>query len=301
MQALRRSAQTVVGFLEQAVAAEVFDVTAQAYNVGHRAGVAELGALDDDGRRLVDDVTPNAQAVDRLAEQTVDRVTDTHRAILRAVVDKVPRDRRPRRRYAVPRYWQPPASHTGRDAAVCRSGHYVVRRQVGPSVETLHTRRWPYVPQWAAQRQKATCGRRKAPGDLVTASNAPRECPLCRPWEGKVLTISGPDGAHAVEVEHAIEDGRTVRVNVAGSLDAARRAGLQHPNCRHSVSAYTPGITRTDNATSDPAGDEAGQRQRAIERNIRNTRTGPPPLSTPSRSAPRTPRSASGRAPCAST
>lgn len=149
------------------------------------------------------------------------------------------------------------------------------------------------------RRPHAGAGKRR--GDLVTASNAPRECPLCRPWEGKVLTISGPDGAHAVEVEHAIEDGRTVRVNVAGSLDAARRAGLQHPNCRHSVSAYTPGITRTDNATSDPAGDEAGQRQRAIERNIRNTRTGPPPLSTPSRSAPRTPRSASGRAPCAST
>ncbi|WP_405755978.1 phage minor capsid protein [Streptomyces sp. NBC_01411] len=149
------------------------------------------------------------------------------------------------------------------------------------------------------RRPHAGAGKRR--GDLVTASNAPRECPLCRPWEGKVLTISGPDGAHAVEVEHAIEDGRTVRVNVAGSLDAARRAGLQHPNCRHSVSAYTPGITRTDNATPDPAGDEAGQRQRAIERNIRNTRTGPPPLSTPSRSAPRTPRSASGRAPCAST
>ncbi|WP_046085602.1 phage minor capsid protein [Streptomyces antioxidans] len=60
-----------------------------------------------------------------------------------------------------------------------------------------------------------------------------------------------------------------VRVNVAGSLDEARRAGVQHPNCRHSVSSYTPCITRTEDATPDPAGYEAGQRQRTIEREIR--------------------------------
>jgi hypothetical protein len=70
-------------------------------------------------------------------------------------------------------------------------------------------------------------------------------------------------------VEHATDDGRMVPVDVAGSLDEARHAGLQHPNCRHSVSAYTPGITRVEPAESDPEGYEAGQRQRAIERNIR--------------------------------
>jgi len=105
--------------------------------------------------------------------------------------------------------------------------------------------------------------------DLVIVSDAPRECPLCRRWEGKVLTIGGPDGEREVEVKHAVEDGRMVRVRVAGSLDAARLAGLQHPNCRHSVSAYTPGLTTVEQAESDPASYEAGQRQRAIERNIR--------------------------------
>jgi hypothetical protein len=105
--------------------------------------------------------------------------------------------------------------------------------------------------------------------DLVIVSDSPRECPLCRPWERSVLTVGGPDGERTVEAEHATEDGRTVRVSVAGSLDEARRAGLQHPNCRHSVSAYTPGITPVEDAASDPAGYEAGQRQRKIERNIR--------------------------------
>jgi hypothetical protein len=47
-----------------------------------------LGALSDDARALVDDAAPNAQAVDRLAQETVDVVTSTHGSILRAVVDR---------------------------------------------------------------------------------------------------------------------------------------------------------------------------------------------------------------------
>jgi len=105
--------------------------------------------------------------------------------------------------------------------------------------------------------------------DLVIVSKAPRECPLCRRWEGKVLTIGGPSGARTVEVEHATEDDRMVSVDVAGSLDEARAAGLQHPNCRHSVSAYTPGITKVPHGDPDPEGYAAGQRQREIERTIR--------------------------------
>lgn len=42
----------------------------------------------DAGRRLVDDVTPNTQAVDRFAAETVDRMTSTHRSILWAVDDR---------------------------------------------------------------------------------------------------------------------------------------------------------------------------------------------------------------------
>ncbi|WP_337192206.1 phage minor capsid protein [Streptomyces sp. HUCO-GS316] len=108
--------------------------------------------------------------------------------------------------------------------------------------------------------------------DLVIVSDAPRECPLCRPWEGRVLAIDGPNGERTVKVEHAIDDGRMIPERVAGTLDEARLAGLQHPNCRHSVSAYTPGLTVPEQAISDPAGYEAGQRQREIERHIRKYR-----------------------------
>lgn len=103
--------------------------------------------------------------------------------------------------------------------------------------------------------------------DLVVVSDAPRECPLCRPWEGKVLSLSG---AHRGEIDtRSVTGAGTVRVHVAGTLAEAKAAGFQHPNCRHSVSAYLPGATRLPERTADPAGYEATQRQRALERNVR--------------------------------
>lgn len=101
---------------------------------------------------------------------------------------------------------------------------------------------------------------------LVQVSDSPRECPLCRPWEGKVLSLTGFRGEAILP---GMVNGTTVRVTVHGTLDEARAAGFQHPNCRHSVSAYLPGATPKLRPVSDPAGYEAGQRQRAIERRIR--------------------------------
>ncbi|MFI9047465.1 hypothetical protein [Streptomyces sp. NPDC053427] len=60
---------------------EVRDVVAESYNRGHCAAVAELGAVPDATRRLVDEITPNAPAADRLAHVAVEVVTATHRGI----------------------------------------------------------------------------------------------------------------------------------------------------------------------------------------------------------------------------
>lgn len=108
---------------------------------------------------------------------------------------------------------------------------------------------------------------------LVSVSNAPRECPLCRPFEGKILrTDNGPTGW--IEVPHQTRDGETVRVHVEATLAEARAAGFQHPNCRHSVSAYLPGISRLPEpgSTADPEGYQATQRQRELERAIRTAK-----------------------------
>lgn len=105
--------------------------------------------------------------------------------------------------------------------------------------------------------------------DLVIVSNAPQECRRCRPWEGKVLSLSGGTRG-TVRLASAVDPSRTVEVDVAGSLDEAKRQGLFHPNCRHSTAAYLPGLTRP--ASPEPAdqeGDAARRRLRELERNVR--------------------------------
>jgi hypothetical protein len=86
--------------------------------------------------------------------------------------------------------------------------------------------------------------------DLVIVSDSPAECPLCRPWAGKVLSISGRDPAHS-------------------SLDDARSTGLFHSNCTHHVGIYLPGITPDYKDTENPEGYVQKQRQRELERRVR--------------------------------
>lgn len=97
--------------------------------------------------------------------------------------------------------------------------------------------------------------------DLVMVSDAPEECKLCRPWEGKVLSLGGtPRG-------HQLIDGHDVIV--AGTLREATSDGLFHPNCRHRTVVYVPGRTRPLTDTADPDGDRLRQQQRYRERRVR--------------------------------
>ena len=270
VQAVRRASQAVVDELGRAVSLDVHDAVAEAYNEGHRAAVAELGALSDDARRMVDQLTPNAQAVDRLAEHTVTLLDDRNRSILRTVEDRY--------RAVVAEVTATPLLGTGTRRQATQDAMRRWADQGVTSFVDVSGRRWQ-LTSYAEMAVRTSVGRAAVEAhtrtltdlgvDLVIVSNSPRECPLCRPWERQILTLSGPAGARTVEVEHATEDDVMVPVRVAGSLDEARAAGLQHPNCRHSTSAYTPGITKVGNADPDPEGYEAGQRQREIERTIR--------------------------------
>lgn len=102
---------------------------------------------------------------------------------------------------------------------------------------------------------------------LVYVSNTVQECALCRPFEGRVLRLDAePTGT--VQVPHQFTN-EPVEVDIVDTLAGAQLAGLFHPNCRHSVSAYLPGVTKPPQPTADPEGDKARQRQRQIERQIR--------------------------------
>ena len=86
--------------------------------------------------------------------------------------------------------------------------------------------------------------------DLVYVSDHAEECPLCRPWEGKVLSISGKSEKYP-------------------SLNDAIAAGLYHPGCGHTVNLYVEGETKIPKAESNPKLYEDRQKQRYNERMIR--------------------------------
>lgn len=86
--------------------------------------------------------------------------------------------------------------------------------------------------------------------DLVIVSDAPEECEICRPWEGQVLSLSGGSPDYP-------------------SLDEAQAEGLFHPNCRHRLGVYIPGVTRSMGKTADPIGSQERTQQRYLERGVR--------------------------------
>ena len=112
---------------------------------------------------------------------------------------------------------------------------------------------------------------REAGIGLVIVSNAPQECQRCRPFEGKVLAIAGPVGTR--EMVHGIHDSVMVQVEVVDTVAGAITKGLMHPNCRHSLAAYLPGVTRVPTHTQDPQGDKDRQTLRRLERELRALKT----------------------------
>ncbi|SDD86472.1 phage minor capsid protein [Actinokineospora iranica] len=103
--------------------------------------------------------------------------------------------------------------------------------------------------------------------DLVTVSNTTDGCALCSVWQGRILVRTGTGGARTVENELT---GTPMRVEVAGSVDEARAAGLMHPNCRHTFVPFIPGVTRLDEPVEhDQAAEDEREHLRELERKVR--------------------------------
>ena len=98
--------------------------------------------------------------------------------------------------------------------------------------------------------------------DLVKVSSIGTTCPICMPWQGVVLSISGKSPKYH-------------------SLDEAKSAGLFHPNCKHTLLMYIPEL---DDGTENEGKVEPSpvdvtsksfvrnkliEQQRSNERNIR--------------------------------
>ncbi|RLP68361.1 hypothetical protein D9V30_10250 [Mycetocola reblochoni] len=105
--------------------------------------------------------------------------------------------------------------------------------------------------------------------NLVTPSVAVDACERCSAWAGKTLSTDGVTGVRLVQ--HALED-RMVSVAVDATLEEARAAGLQHPNCRDTMLPVMPGLPAPPVSAADPAKAEARDKLRALEREVRSAK-----------------------------
>lgn len=98
--------------------------------------------------------------------------------------------------------------------------------------------------------------------DLVKVSSIGTTCPICQRWQGVVLSISGNSPKYH-------------------SLDEAKSSGLFHPNCKHTLVMYVPGLDEgtefegkvepapLDMTTNSSKRNKLIEKQRANERQIR--------------------------------
>jgi hypothetical protein len=269
---LRTAVEEVTDALQRDASGAIGQAVLAAYAVGGQAAVAEFGALPEGLRAAAVRQFPNGPAVDRLAAAAVAEQEPVYRRILRVMQDTY--------RTVIARASAGPLTGVNtRRAAAQRALDAFAQRGVTGFVDRAG-RPWE-MASYAEMAVRSATGRAAIAGHtdrleqlgqrLVIVSDSPLECERCQPWEGEILAISGPDGPQTLHLPDARHDGVTRTVHVVGSLPEARAAGLLHPNCRHNISLYLPGVTTRPQSPPHPGGAtyEDTQRQRALERQVR--------------------------------
>lgn len=99
--------------------------------------------------------------------------------------------------------------------------------------------------------------------DLVRVSVHENCSPLCAPFQGHLLSVTGATTSEGPE---------PWRSRVKASLVEARNRGFNHPNCKHYVQVWVPGDDLPEAPEVDPAHYKAEQQLRALERRLRAAR-----------------------------
>ena len=239
--------------LSDDAAKAITDALVEAWQTGANVATTDLKKVLDSLELPTVTAPVNSLALQALASETVATVTSTHTSILRAVEDGY--------RQAV-----------ARTSAQVLAGTHTRREATQAALDDMASagltsftdkagRKWK-MDTYAEMATRTATAHAAIDGhnqqlerlghDLVLVSDSPRECELCRPWEGKVLSLSGDTSGPAI-----------------ASVAKARMEKLFHPNCTHSLGAYFPGITPVPMNTENAEGYEQRQRQREIERKIR--------------------------------
>lgn len=254
--ALTREADETVARLEDAVPGTVDEALTAAYRSGTRGASAEASAA---GITATFGRDVDREAITLLVDEALRPHREVFLQIRRSVLDAYDA--------ATERAAVQVLTGTGtrRDAARTALADLADRGITG--FRDTAGRRWD-LASYAEMATRTSAGHAAVEGhtarlaaldvDLVIVSDSPEECRLCRPFEGRVLSLSG-------STRGRLEDGAEVLCSVA----EARQRGLYHPNCTHSQSIYLPGITTAPTDTADPVDGALRERQRAYERRVR--------------------------------
>ena len=248
----RYAAAELVGANAVATAHLVVGV-AKAWNRGSAIAEADIARSVIGGLRAAVPLQPSLEAItqegvgslQKLHQRTLRAVPDAYREVVAKVAPQVLT-----------------GLYTQRDAAQHALDQLAARGLTG--FTDAAGRNWA-LDTYAEMATRTACTRAAVDGHmarlagrgfhLIMVEDIPQECAVCRPFEGRVLSIGpGPDPEQA---------------EVLCSLDEARARGLFHPGCRHATALYQDGITRLPQHTADPVGDAARQKLRYLERRVR--------------------------------
>ena len=249
---LRREVEAEIRRLRQADR-EIERVVATAYREGSTAAIADLRRVTRASVAIRTAFTrANEDAVRRLAQAVVGNLEATQFRILRAAEDVY---RQVIAETAVPQVLT--GVLTRREAAQRALDRFA---ELGISGFVDRAGRSWSLESYAEMAVRTGLGQAAVQGhidkliennrDLVIVSDSPDECEKCRPWEGRILSLTGQTPGYP-------------------TADQARAAGLFHPNCTHRFGLYVPGLTRPMSGTAAPQRYEERQQQRYIERQIR--------------------------------
>lgn len=251
LQALRREVEAEIRRLQRAER-EVERIVADAYEKGSQAAIVDLRRVARAETLRTAFTAANQRAIQALVQTAIGNLRATHLRILRQAEDVY---RQVIAETAVPQVLT--GVLTRREAAQRALDRFA---ELGISGFVDRAGRSWSLESYAEMAVRTALGQAAVQGhidkliennrDLVIVSDSPEECEKCRPWEGRILSLTGQTPGYP-------------------TVDQARAAGLWHPNCTHRIGLYVPGLTRPMRGTAAPQRYEDRQQQRYIERQIR--------------------------------
>lgn len=268
---LRSEARGIVGRLDVESNAAIHDALGTAYGRGENAAAADIARARNAGVTFSTTGVVDTAAVGALAAETIHASRTTQSYILRSTDDA---------------YRQVVADVTGRVLTGAATRQTVTQQALNRLARKGITgfvdgagRNWQ-ASSYMEMALRTSVGRSALAGhsdrlaaagyDLVIVSSHPNPAPMCQPYEGQVLSLSG--GTKGTVQTTSAVDGSPVSVEVVASMAEAEMQGLHHPNCRHTHTLFVPGASTPEVQPYNPQGYKDSQRQRYLEREVRRSK-----------------------------